>query len=116
MMALTWLLHTKCMLDSPSAFLNLKDFAMNTTPITDQTNSVLNQAAHVAQQASDLTQRGADAVRAGGQQLREKAQSLGDSTVDYIKDEPVKSMLIAAATGAALMAMLSLISRSGHRH
>jgi ElaB/YqjD/DUF883 family membrane-anchored ribosome-binding protein len=88
---------------------------MNTTPITDQTNSVLNQAAHVAQQAGELTQRGAEAVRAGGQQLREKAQNLGDSTVDYIKDEPLKSMLIAAATGAALMAMLTLVSRAGHR-
>ncbi len=89
---------------------------MNTTPLTNQANSVLDQAAHVAQQASDLTHRGAEAVRAGGQQLREKAQSLGDTTVGYIKDEPVKSMLIAAATGAALMAMLSLVSRSGHRH
>lgn len=89
---------------------------MNTTPVTNQANSVLDQAAHVAQQASDLTQRGADAVRAGSQQLREKAQSMGDSTVDYIKDEPIKSMLIAAATGAALMAMLSLVSRAGHRH
>lgn len=89
---------------------------MNTTPLTNQANSVLDQAAHVAQQASDLTHRGAEAVRAGGQQLREKAHSLGDSTVSYIKDEPVKSMLIAAATGAALMAMLSLVSRSGHRH
>ena len=89
---------------------------MNTMPLSNQANSVLDQAAHVAQQAGDLTQRGADAVRAGGQQLREKAQNLSDTTVDYIKDEPVKSMLIAAATGAALMAMLSLVSRSGRRY
>jgi ElaB/YqjD/DUF883 family membrane-anchored ribosome-binding protein len=114
--ALTWLSHTKCLLHNPSAFLNPKDFAMNTTPLTNQTNSVLDQAAHVARQAEDLTQRGVDAVRAGGEQLREKAQTLSDGTVDYIKDEPIKSMLIAAATGAALMAMLSLVSRAGHRH
>ena len=36
-----------------------------------------------------------------------------DTTVGYIKDEPVKSMLIAAATGAALMALVSMMSRSG---
>lgn len=35
-----------------------------------------------------------------------------DSTVSYIKDEPVKAMLIAAATGAALAALMSLLSRS----
>ena len=113
---LTVLSHTKTLLHNPSAFLNFKDFAMNTTPLTNQANSVLDQAANVARQAEDLTQRGVDAVRAGGEQLREKAQTLSDSTVGYIKDEPIKSMLIAAATGAALMAMLSLISRSGHRH
>jgi hypothetical protein len=32
--------------------------------------------------------------------------------VGYIKDEPVKAMLIAAATGAALMALVGLVSRS----
>ncbi len=88
---------------------------MNTAPFTPQTNSVLEQAEYVAQEAGDLTQRGADAVRAGGRQLREKAQNLTDSTVDYIKDEPIKSMLIAAATGAVLMAMLSMVNRSGYR-
>lgn len=36
------------------------------------------------------------------------------SAVRCIKDEPVKAMLIAV-TGAALMALVSLISRSGHR-
>ena len=32
-----------------------------------------------------------------------------DLTVNYIKDEPVKSILIAAATGAALMGLVSLM-------
>jgi ElaB/YqjD/DUF883 family membrane-anchored ribosome-binding protein len=35
-----------------------------------------------------------------------------DSTVNYIKDEPLKAMLIAAATGAALMALMALLNRS----
>jgi hypothetical protein len=34
--------------------------------------------------------------------------------VAYIRDEPVKAMLIAAATGAALMALINLVSRSRH--
>jgi len=66
----------------------------------------------VGEQASALASRGAAAVRDGSQQLREKAVHASDSTIGYIKDEPVKAMLIAAATGAALMAMLSLLTRS----
>lgn len=38
-----------------------------------------------------------------------------DDTVSYIKDEPVRAMLIAAATGAALMALLSMMGRSRDR-
>jgi hypothetical protein len=34
----------------------------------------------------------------------------------YIKHDPVKSVLIAAATGAALMALISLVSDTRKRH
>ena len=44
--------------------------------------------------------------------LREKAQMASEQTVAYVKDEPVKSMLIAAATGALLMGLVSLLGRS----
>ena len=63
-------------------------------------------------QASALAQRSVDTVRDTAQQLRERALRASDSTVNYIKDEPVKAMLIAAATGAGLMALLSLMTRS----
>lgn len=63
-------------------------------------------------QANALAQRGVDTVRDTAQQLRERAFRASDSTVNYIKDEPVKAMLIAAATGAGLMALLSLLTRS----
>lgn len=63
-------------------------------------------------QASALAQRSVDTVRDTAQQLRERALRASDSTVNYIKDEPVKAMLIAAATGAGLMALLSLLTRS----
>ena len=49
-------------------------------------------------------------------QLRELAQKAGQSTLTTIRDEPVKSVLIAAATGAALMALVSLMGRSHNRH
>lgn len=78
-----------------------------------------NQAApllnRVGEQAGAMAQRGVDAVRDSSTQLREKALQASDTTVSYIKDEPVKAMLIAAAAGAALMAMMSLMTRSNGR-
>ncbi len=65
-----------------------------------------------SEQASALAQRGMDALRGSTQQLQDKAKQASATTVSYIKDEPVKSILIAAATGAVLMALISLIGRS----
>jgi ElaB/YqjD/DUF883 family membrane-anchored ribosome-binding protein len=73
---------------------------------------MLNRA---SEQVGALAQRGVESVRQTSQQLRDRTRDAADGTVQYIKDEPVKAMLIAAATGATLMALVSLISRSGHR-
>ena len=67
------------------------------------------------EQASALAQRGVNAVRDTTQQLRDRAVHVTDSTVTYIKDEPLKAMLIAAATGAVLMALLGMLNRSRDR-
>ena len=66
----------------------------------------------LSSQAETVARRGVEAVRDTGVQVREKALKASDSTDSYIKDEPVKAMLIAAATGAALMALIGLLSRS----
>ncbi|HWH80628.1 MAG TPA: hypothetical protein VNU71_00160 [Burkholderiaceae bacterium] len=84
--------------------------------LSDKVDSAREQAAplieRLTSQAGAAAQRGADAVRETSAQLRERALRAQDTTVGYIKDEPVKAMLIAAATGAALMALVSLMSRS----
>ena len=66
----------------------------------------------VSSQAEAAARRGIEAVRDTSQQLREKALRASDSAVGYVKDEPIKAMLIAAATGALLMGLVTLISRS----
>jgi ElaB/YqjD/DUF883 family membrane-anchored ribosome-binding protein len=66
------------------------------------------------EQASALAQRSMEAVRQTSQQLRDKAMLASDTTASYIRNDPIKSVLIAAATGAALMALVSLVSRSRH--
>jgi len=66
----------------------------------------------VAERASTLAHHGADAVRDRSHQLSEGAHRLADGTRGYVRDEPVKSLLIAAATGAVLMALLSFLGSS----
>jgi ElaB/YqjD/DUF883 family membrane-anchored ribosome-binding protein len=63
----------------------------------------------IATQAETLAKKSLDAVKDSAYQVRDRAQNLGDVTVRYVKDEPVKAVLIAAATGAALMALLSIV-------
>ena len=88
--------------------------------LTDKVEDVRDQAAplinRLSSQAETAARRGLDAVRDTSAQVRETALKASDSTVAYIKDEPLKAMLIAAATGAALMALVSLLGRSRSIH
>jgi ElaB/YqjD/DUF883 family membrane-anchored ribosome-binding protein len=76
---------------------------------TDRVAPLLNRA---SEQASAIAQRSMDAVRNTSQQVRDKASQASDATASYIRNDPIKSVLIAAATGAALMALVSLVTRS----
>lgn len=73
------------------------------------------QANRASDQVSAMAQRGLDSVRDTSRQLRDQAQRASENTVSYIRVEPVKSILIAAAAGAALMALVSLIFNSRDR-
>lgn len=78
------------------------------TPLVDRAAIA---ADHATGQAVGAAQRGVAAVRDGSQHLLDRAHLASDRTVGYIKDEPVKAMLIAAATGAVLMALVGLMTR-----
>jgi ElaB/YqjD/DUF883 family membrane-anchored ribosome-binding protein len=77
--------------------------------LREQVSPLLERA---GEQASALAQRGVDAVRDRSLQVRDQALRASDGTLNYIKDEPVKAVLIAAAAGAALMALLGLLRKS----
>lgn len=83
----------------------LQDLRQHTTPMVER----------ASEQVSAITHRGLDSVRDTSQQLRRKVERASDSTVGYIRHEPVKSVLIAAATGAALMALINLATRPRDR-
>lgn len=65
---------------------------------------------------SSMARHSLDSARETTHQLKLKAERASDNTVSYIRHEPVKSVLIAAATGAALMALVSLVARSRSHH
>jgi ElaB/YqjD/DUF883 family membrane-anchored ribosome-binding protein len=64
--------------------------------------------------AGDMAQRGIEAVRDSSRQLHDTALDASDRTVAYIRAEPVRSVLIAAAAGAVLLALFNLLGRSRH--
>ena len=84
---------------------------MSTPHIAEQGAQLIDQATNSAENALGATHRGIQAVRESSKQLIAKAQQASDTTTDYIKQEPVKAVLIAAATGAALMGLVALLAR-----
>lgn len=64
----------------------------------DAVPSALTRA---AAQAEDLARRGIARARDAGSQVREQVSQATDRTGAYIRDEPFKAVLIAAAAGAA---------------
>ena len=87
--------------------------------LSDKVQDASDQAAPVisrlSAQAEALTRKTVDAVRDGSKRARLQATNAANSTVTYIKDEPVKSVLIAAAAGAALFAIAKLVARNRDR-
>jgi ElaB/YqjD/DUF883 family membrane-anchored ribosome-binding protein len=89
----------------------------------DQADSALTSArarisptvSRLATQAQVLAARGVNAVRDGALQVKDRASLASESTVRYVKDEPVKSVLIAAAAGAALVGILALLNSRRNR-
>jgi ElaB/YqjD/DUF883 family membrane-anchored ribosome-binding protein len=88
----------------------------------DQARNSAGAALDSAQQAAGQTldaidsavDNGLGRVRESAQQVRERATHASQTTFNYIRHDPVKSVLIAAATGAALMALVGLVTRSAN--
>lgn len=91
-----------------SAQQGIDQLANNLDGARSQTSNALH---HLVSDTEALAHRGMDAVRDGAGQLREKSLHVKDATASYIQHEPVKSMLMAAAVGAALMGLVALFSR-----
>ena len=63
----------------------------------------------VTQQAKGYAQDGYDAARQQAAALRDRSGRAVESTRGYVSDEPIKSLLIAAAVGAAVIALVEVV-------
>ena len=86
--------------------------------LADRAEAVADRIGPVLDRWSSRTQdsmhRGVDAMRGASAKLRDQANHASDVTVGYIQHEPVKSVLIAAAVGAAAVGIAGLLR--SHRH
>ena len=71
--------------------------------------------ARVTRRARDAASDGYDTAREHAAALKERGQQAVDSTRGYVQDEPIKSMLIAAAVGAAVVALAGGLRRRRSR-
>lgn len=82
----------------------------NTLATTSAAPQVLTRA---ASQVEDLARRGIERARETSAQVKDQVARVGDRSVGYVRDEPAKALLIAAAAGAAVAGLLAWLSRSG---
>ena len=80
--------------------------------VNDARHGVAPTIQRLTSQAEQVLRRSVDAMRDSSLQLRNRADQVSTSTINYIRDEPGKALLIAAVVGAAVIALASLASRS----
>jgi len=71
-------------------------------------------AERLAANTDRLAQRSADALHDGADQLRTSARRAADHTLVHVREQPLQSVLIAGAIGAALGALFMLLGRQRH--
>lgn len=62
--------------------------------------------------AQALARNGIDRARQASAKVRDQVGRASEKTVGYIQEEPVKSVLIAAAVGAVSAALITWMARS----
>ncbi len=71
---------------------------------------------HLVDQAGSMAHHGMDAVRDTTRLVNQSAHQAADKTLAYIRDEPVKAVLMTAAATVGLIAIVSLFNRSSRQH
>jgi ElaB/YqjD/DUF883 family membrane-anchored ribosome-binding protein len=72
-----------------------------------------NATDRVSDRVGELAHKGMDAVRRGQHEIEHVGNDISDRATHMIRNEPFKAMLIAAGVGAAAVALIGLMARSG---
>ncbi|MBI5269397.1 MAG: hypothetical protein HY856_06925 [Burkholderiales bacterium] len=80
----------------------------------DLLHAAPNAFSRAAAQMEAITRRGVDRAREAGHRVSDSAHLARDRTLGYVSNEPVKSLLIAVAAGAAVALLAGWLSRSRH--
>jgi ElaB/YqjD/DUF883 family membrane-anchored ribosome-binding protein len=72
-------------------------------------------AERLGERAADMGRQGADWMSGNGERMRASMARTSDRTVRYVRDQPMRSMLLATAAGAALFALARLMSGRSDR-
>lgn len=78
----------------------------------DEAGPAINR---MTERAEDYARQGAQWVRDNGDRVRSQVSRASDRTIGYMRDEPLKSVLMAAAAGALLYAVVRLFSDRSER-
>lgn len=68
----------------------------------------------LAERAEDLARRSIGTIRDSSKQMADRAQIATNNSIEYIREEPVKAVVLSAVLGAGLMAIFAMLARS-HR-
>ena len=83
----------------------VRDLRRETEPTVEQ----------IAARVQQAVQRGLDAASTTSARAQRRLEQAADVTGKYIADQPMRSVLFAAAAGAAITALIVLASRRGPR-
>lgn len=65
--------------------------------------------------AADLIQRSSETLSQQSEKLRAQSTKVRESTLEYVKQEPLKALLIASVAGAAFVLLSNWICHRGKR-
>ena len=80
--------------------------------LSSKTDELRSEAQPLIKKATKQANAFAKSLGDASQQVRDAASQASDSVIAYAKENPVKAILIATATGAVLATLFHTISRS----
>jgi ElaB/YqjD/DUF883 family membrane-anchored ribosome-binding protein len=78
---------------------------------SDAMDAAARSSARWTEKALELADRYTDMAKHTVDSVRDQTQAINERTQQYVRDEPVKSVLIAAVAGAVLGSLVVLLRR-----